>query len=289
VHERFVDTIGNLGPMLTYDPYTDLPLEKNHLLHDGLPLEWVMATQLPDGRPVPVPYRLVNLDFADPRGWRPRVFQETSNGLASGNTFVEAVLHALYEVVERDALARGPEQLDRCPAFDPRELDSDPVNELLRRFEAAGVAVGAHWVPSPSGLPCVLVRAVSSEYQIVAGGYGCHLKTEIATTRALTEAAQSRLTLISGARDDMVRRDYDPVSEMVPAPRIAQPRLQPLPEALRESTSHESLLDDLVEVNQRCTAAYSAPPLIIDLGQPEIGLPVARAIVPGCRLNEGLA
>ncbi|GAA5194542.1 YcaO-like family protein [Rugosimonospora acidiphila] len=291
VLDRFVETIAKLRPALTYDPYTDLPLEENHLLHDGLPLEWVTATQLPDGRPVPVPYRLVNLDFTDPMGWRPRIFQETSNGLASGNTFVEAVLHALYEVVERDALARGPQPLDRCPRFDPRELDSDPVNELLDRFEAAEVAVDAHWVPSPTGMPCVLVRVVSGDYQIIAGGYGCHLKTEIATTRALTEAAQSRLTLISGARDDMVRRDYDPVSEMTQAPRLAdrQHQCQPLPASLRASTSHESLLEDLVEVNRRCVAAYPAPPLILDLGQPEIGLSVARVIVPGARLNEGLA
>ena len=41
-----------------------------------------------------------------------------------------------------------------------------------------------------------------------AAGSGCHVSKEIAFTRALTEAAQSRLTFISGARDDLFVNQY---------------------------------------------------------------------------------
>jgi ribosomal protein S12 methylthiotransferase accessory factor len=111
--DSFTSTIANLRQTLTYDPYT-LALEEGHLLHDGLPIAWTMARQLRDGRAVPVPYRMVYLEFTDPAGWRPRAFQETSNGLASGNTLIEATLHALYEVIERDAVSRAHRW--GCPA-----------------------------------------------------------------------------------------------------------------------------------------------------------------------------
>jgi ribosomal protein S12 methylthiotransferase accessory factor len=289
VVEQFVDTVRDLRPALTYDPYDDLPLEVNSLLHDSLPLEWVMARRLTDGRAVPVPYRLVNLDFTTPTGWRTWVFQETSNGLASGNTLVEAVLHGLYEVVERDALARAHRPGGRSLRFDPRAIGSDAVDELLDLFAAAEVTVNARWLPSPTGLPCVTVRTVSNEYQIVAGGHGCHLSMEIATTRALTEAAQSRLGLISGVRDDLSRVFYRPAYHMLPTRQDGAVRFAVLPPEVVGSTAGESLVDDLVELNTRCMAAFSSAPLVVDLSRPEFGLPVVRTIVPGCRLAESAA
>jgi ribosomal protein S12 methylthiotransferase accessory factor len=288
VVDVFVDTIRNLRPGLTYDPYRDLPLETNCLLHDDLPLEWVMATQLPDGHQVPIPYRMVNLDFAEPTGWRPRAFQESSNGLASGNTFIEAALHGLYEVVERDAVTRAHRSGTIGTRFDPRELDSGPVHELLDRFAAADVVVDARWVPSAAGVPCVSVRIASQDYPIVAGGHGCHLSTEIATTRALTEAAQSRLTLISGARDDLTRSQYRPVHRLMPAPRDVDTTVERLPGRLVDCTARPSLLDDLVELNRRCGPAFSAAPLLVDLSRPELGVSVVRVVVPGCALDEGV-
>jgi ribosomal protein S12 methylthiotransferase accessory factor len=286
--EVFVDTIAGLRPVLTYDPYADLPLEVNCLLHDDLPLEWMTATSLPDGRPVPVPFRLVNLDFRAPTGWRPRLFQESSNGLASGNTLVEAALHALYEVIERDAIARSHRAGGIGTSFDPRALAPGPVHDLLDRFAAAKVSVDARWMPSPTGLPVVSVRIVSPDYQIVAGGYGCHLSTEIATTRALTEAAQSRLTLISGGRDDLSVRAFRPVYRMMETP-AAGPETAGPPGHLVSSLANRSLLDDLTELNRRCTQAFTSPPLLLDLAHPEIGVNVVRVIVPGCALDEGVA
>ncbi|ASW53564.1 YcaO-like family protein [Plantactinospora sp. KBS50] len=282
----FLDTVRGIGDSLGYDVDRDLPLEYNSLFHDDLPIEWVTATRLTDGAHVPVPYRLVVLDFREPHGWRARLFQETSNGLASGNTFVEATLHALYEVIERDAVSRAHRAGTAGRAFDPRLLGSAPVDSLLDRFAAAEVSVDVRWLPSPTGLPCVAARIVSPDYQILSGGYGCHLATEIATTRALTEAAQSRLTLISGGRDDLHRGQYRPVYRMLDPVKDAPPG----PESIRGqvATAHRTLLDDLAEVQRRATAAFSAP-LLVDMSQPEVGACVAKVLVPGAQLSEGVA
>ena len=50
-------------------------------------------------------------------------------------------------------------------------------------------------------------------------GAGCHPARSIALLRALTEAAQSRLTYISGSRDDIERRDYRRPDDETPAER----------------------------------------------------------------------
>jgi ribosomal protein S12 methylthiotransferase accessory factor len=285
VLDSFTATIGELRPRLTYDPYA-LPLVEGSLLHDALPVRWTMARRLHDGLPVPVPYRMVHLELTEPAGWRPGTFQETSNGLASGNTVVEATLHALYEVIERDAVCRSHRLGVAGTRFDPRALESGPVSELLGAFEAAGVTVDVRVLPSQAGLPVACARIVSEDYPVVAGGYGCHLRAEIATTRALTEAAQSRLTGISGARDDLARNVYRPVHQMLPPPPDGG-ATRALPPQVRSATSHETLLDDLAEVSQRCVGAFSAP-LLVDLSRPEIGIPVVRVIVPGCELNEAM-
>jgi len=39
-------------------------------------------------------------------------------------------------------------------------------------------------------------------------GFGCHLNAEIAAIRAITETAQARCCYISGARDDLFRRQF---------------------------------------------------------------------------------
>lgn len=281
-------TVREMLPRLTYDPYRDLPLASGSMLHDDLPLEWVTAVRLTDGEPVPVPNLLVGLDFTAPQRWQPQVFSVSSNGLASGNTFVEATLHGLYEVIERDAVTRGAGKGAAGKRFDPREVGSAAVADLLDRFAAAEVVVDARWLPSPTGLPCVGVRIVSADYPRVSGGFGCHLRMDVATTRALTEAAQSRAALIAGARDDLARGGYDVVYHLSPSPRDTDRTFDLPPPELLASTSHDSLLADLAEVTSRCAAAFPTPPLVVDLSQPRIGAPVARVIAPGCLLGEDI-
>ena len=68
-------------------------------------LLWVAAQELMTAAQIWVPFELVSTDFTQPPPVGGAIFQATTNGLASGNTWLEAMLHALYEVVERDAVA----------------------------------------------------------------------------------------------------------------------------------------------------------------------------------------
>jgi ribosomal protein S12 methylthiotransferase accessory factor len=69
---------------------------------DRLALDWVEGVELVSGEPAWIPAYAASYHRDQP-------FAFSYNGLASGNHPVEATLHALYEVIERDSLARsGP-------------------------------------------------------------------------------------------------------------------------------------------------------------------------------------
>src|SRR5271166_1157275 len=172
-------------------------------------LLWVEGRDLATGGPLWVPHELVSADYtAGAADGRSR-FQATTNGLASGNHWLEAALHGLCEVVERDALALWhalPEAAQQSRAVDPATINGLVSAPLLPLFDRAGIAIRVWDVTSDIGLPAYLCLAASADHADRVQpefGSGCHPNRDIALARALTEAAQARLTVISGARDDI--------------------------------------------------------------------------------------
>ncbi|WP_204009771.1 YcaO-like family protein [Sphaerimonospora thailandensis] len=268
------DVIGRLS----YD-IRDLPLSAPTVLHDGLPLDWVAARSLVDGSETLVPVSMVGFSLVRRTGWNPPVFFASTNGLASGNTLAEGILHALYEVIERDAVTAVMTGGDRGVRVDPRTLGSPVVDELCEMMARARVRLEVRSVPSPTELPCFLARITCDDYPPAFAGFGCHLSSEIALTRAVTEAAQTRLGYVSGARDDLqsdVRDDLASKRRPVPA---AEPAA-----AIPELAAHETLLDDLEDVVKRATVAFSHAPVLVDLTRGDIGVPVVRVLAPGSRV-----
>lgn len=268
---------GNLGY-----PVDALAPALPSLLHEGLELDWVGARSLADGAPTLVPAEVVGLCMELRDDWHAPAFFASTNGLASGNTLVEAALHGLYEVIERDAstaaLERGG---DLGTPVDPRSLGAPTIDELCDRIEAAGVTLAVRLLPSPTGLPCFLAWVWCEDYPSEMFGFGCHLSPEIALSRAITEATQTRLTYIAGARDDL---DGAAGSE---APQAHRPRPSAsagIRELIGEPVEHDSLAADLGYAVGRAAAAFGGPPLLVNLSREEIGVPVVKVIVPGARI-----
>ncbi|MGH6809756.1 MAG: YcaO-like family protein, partial [Ensifer adhaerens] len=65
---------------------------------------WARATGMVSGEDVWVPFEAVHLDFALPLPANLECLLIGSGGLASGNTIKEAAVHAITELIERDAL-----------------------------------------------------------------------------------------------------------------------------------------------------------------------------------------
>jgi ribosomal protein S12 methylthiotransferase accessory factor len=272
-------SMAELGTNLCYD-VAALPRSVPTLLHSGLPLEWQPARSLLDGTDTLVPTAVVRLSLEQKRDWSPPAFFESTNGLASGNTVVEATLHALYEVIERDALT-GSLRDGRGVRVDPATLGSPVVDDLCGRVERADVAMEVRFVSSPTSLPCFLAWVSSDDYPSAMYGFGCHLNAEIALTRAITEAAQARLAYISGARDDLHDGDDGcPDRRREPTDPAAD-----VADLLPSPVEHDSLLDDLEYVVKQATAAFCYAPLVVDLTREEIGVPVVKVIAPGSRVS----
>lgn len=249
-------------------------------LGDGDPqgkLLWVAARDLAEGGECWVPLEIIHADYTPPVPTGGGCFLSSSSGLASGNHPIEATLHALYELIERDAAAlwRGRAGARASTRLDLGTIDDPDCRVLLERFEQANAPIAVWNLTSDLGLPTFYVEVAPSEScAAVAGGQGCHCSKAVALARALTEAAQSRLTIISGARDDLSDDAYSSAA----APPLAGASIdyRSVP-----SLEHDTLNRDLEYVMARLARQGLEQVLVVDLSHAEIGLPVVRVVVPG--------
>jgi ribosomal protein S12 methylthiotransferase accessory factor len=171
---------------------------------DG-PMRAVDAESVLDGKRVLVPAELVFIPYPENDGQR--VFGESSNGLCSGNTVLEASIHGLCELMERDVQAFDF-LYDQSALV---HLDDVPVEvkELVELVEDAGLELAVRYTANGFDFPYfqAFLTETSVEMPVsLASGSGLHCSKSIALVRAICEAAQSRLSHIHGGRDDIIRR-----------------------------------------------------------------------------------
>lgn len=142
-----------------------------------------------------------------------RYFGSGSNGLASGNSVLEATVHALAEVIERDVTsfhnARDASRLIAATSL------PEPIASLLTHLNAQGFELVVRGLPNPFGLPCFMAVSFDrTQPEVTLRGDGCHPVRSIALLRAVTETIQCRLSLIHGGRDDLanVHRPFKALS-----------------------------------------------------------------------------
>jgi ribosomal protein S12 methylthiotransferase accessory factor len=200
-------------------PITALETHPGCLVTPQTILEWTTAHCLVSSEPVPVPVASIQLGRQMHSTWRLHLPSSSTNGLACGNTRAEAFCHALYELIERDVisdLTDGHRLLDE-QRVDPASVDDPHCAALLNRLDHAQVWYELWSLPNRYGVPvmvCYLWR--EDQPTLVVSGSGAHLDPHIALSRAVTEAAQTRLTQISGTREDIHPLAFRP--DAYPAP-----------------------------------------------------------------------
>lgn len=198
-HESVYDTARILPP--------DRPLPVD------TPIQWLRATTWPQGQSVWIPRDALTIgEAADDL---PEVSRST-NGLASGNTAEEALFHAICELLERDATSLWSLLSDAArlaTEFPIDAVDDAAIRAFGHQINAAGLELRLFDQTTDLGVPCVM--AVISERGSddarmfdIAAGYGCHPTGARAIGRAITEAAQTRITNIAGGRDDFLPAEY---------------------------------------------------------------------------------
>jgi ribosomal protein S12 methylthiotransferase accessory factor len=255
--------------------------------HRDLPILWVEGYDLLNHEPAWVPHELVHTNYTYPLPAGSGCFARTSNGLASGNHLLEAVSHGISEGVESDAVtlwalagkaARDATRIDLASVEDPG------CRWVLDRFARAGMGVGVWETTSDVGIPCFLCRIWErGDGPRPALGYGCHPARRVALFRALTEAAQSRLTDIAGSRDDIAWSDYE--RSVRPDGRAEEPDVnRPDPGrgfADGPDWTAETFDEDVSWQLERLRSVGVERVVVVDLTKPELGIPVVRVVIPG--------
>ncbi|WP_050596237.1 YcaO-like family protein [Mesorhizobium sp. WSM1293] len=177
-------------------------------------LGWMMGLSLRTGEPVFAPYELVGMDMVSSAPWNTRDFRMSSLGLAAGGDLASAILHGLRELVEEDAIfgpLAGGAPAERRDVIFNRPCATGiawAIEKLAERdIEARFVQVS-----DDIAMP-VVMAALKPRHGDQAGlayfcGSACRSTVEDAALAALLEAVQSRLTYISGARDDLYAEEY---------------------------------------------------------------------------------
>lgn len=211
-----------------------------------------------------------------------------SNGAAAGNTFEEAILQGFFELVERDAVAiwwynrLRREQVDLASFQNPyiARLQDEYRSCFQREF----------WVLNLThdlGIPtfAAVSRQFGRPLESIMLGFGAHFDPEIALLRAITEMNQS-LPLASHGISAGVHVQI--ANWLRTATLQNQPYLQPDTSRPFVTVSdfpfvrQDDLLED-VRLAQQIVEQKGMEMLVLDQTRPDVGLPVAKVIVPGLR------
>ncbi|WP_137112069.1 YcaO-like family protein [Rhodobacter sp. SY28-1] len=238
---------------------------------DGLAM--VRATDMASAEVVEVPAQSVYLDCAAVLG-EPLQEDANSTGCAVGPDRDTAMLRALWECVERDAVALwwhgnrqgGAVQTEIIDAHQPRLFwwlhQRSRVTRLIE-------------ITTDIGLPVVVAVAADPDGRQVAVGSAARPVLADAALAAVTEMVQTEVSL------DHARAAEDPEAAawLAEASLLTQSQFQPGPPRFADPMALPALLARLADLGHRALA--------VDLTLPNDPLPTMRVLVPGlCGMRE---
>lgn len=268
-----------------------LPLYLSHnFFSKDLIIDWIKAENLQKNESVLLPASAVYLRS-------PSLYGFSSNGLASGNHIVEATLHGLYELIERDAIARvsinGKIDLKSCQIIDLNTVNDELICSLIDRIKSANFKLVLIWLKSCISVntfwAIILDKNPLTPAIMVNFGYGTHLSVSVAAARAITEAAQSRLTFIYGVSEELAEplpRDRSQTYYKIYA---YFDRLQATaPWQNFSSLAGNNLSEDYDYILRSLWESGYENIFRVNLTRPTFNIPVVKVLVPGLRYNPSI-
>ena len=215
-----------------------------------------------------------------------------SNGCAAGNTLEEAVLQGFFELVERDAFAIWWYNGLRMPGVDLASFDDKFLASAADYYARYERELWMLDVTADIGIPSfvALSRRPNAESEDIIYGAGAHADARIAALRTICELNQCLTWLPRPGRSDGRPMIDDPLAlrwwktaRLDDCPWLAPASDAPLKQASQFPVTESTDTRDDVE---RCRALVEEKGmefLVLDQTRPDIGMPVARVIVPGMR------
>ncbi len=267
-------------------PYNIVPPR----LEPGAEIDWTPVWSFTQRRHRYLPTSMLYSMSAEQRGDAELIAD--SNGCAAGNTLEEAILQGFYELVERDAFAIWWYNELRAPGVDLLSFDDEFLASAADYYARYEREVWMLDVTSDIGIPSfvALSRRPDAETEDIIYGAGAHADPRLAALRAVCELNQCLTWLPRPGGGDGRPMIDDPLAlNWWKTARIADCSwLSPAPDApLRQGPEYPVIESaDTLEDVEHCRALVEAKGmefLGLDQTRPDIGMPVARVIVPGMR------
>jgi len=267
----------NLSDM-PFIPSRSIPRRTANLSSMQRQQHWTAGWDIVNQREVLVPSLAVCIPNSYRDVWGGPVI--SSNGLASGNTVLEAVSSALLEVIERDAVSgnvKSHSQIDLSSITDPL------ARELLERLSSADLTTSIVDVTAKTDIPTYAATVFDQAHESVGSwvGYGSSLDSHVALVRAITEAAQVRNVVISGARDDIFDLDLRAMALVSSRGRLVHNSSKPelsVFESVRESSA--TFEEDIQTIIGKLANVGIHQVIVIRHSLPQDVVQVVRVIVP---------
>jgi oxazoline/thiazoline synthase len=246
----------------------------------SLKIEWSPAWSLRDQRFKYLPTSLLYFFY---RG--PGEINADSNGCAAGNTLAEAIVQGYLELVERDCYAIWWYNRLQRPGVDLGRFDDPYIRDLRALLAGYGHRLWVLDVTGDLGIPSFVALAhwIKDGRENVEFGSGAHFDARIALLRAVTELNQFlSIGLASGGEGDKSSLDGTTPFRLQDHPYLtptSDPAVQPGSGSTFNSLDTREQVAACVDVARREGLDF----LVLDQTRPDIGVPVARVIVPGMR------
>lgn len=296
---NIIETTSNLRRMGKdfIDPVELNPSQFRSVYSENDFIHWIPLIRLSDQKEILVPRSYICLDSTKPMSAiSSYAFEPSTNGVASGNTLEEAIVHGLYELIERHCISEFfnllPEEKESRVLDLTTIQNASHLQELMQLINEGDLSLVASARHNVLGIPVfkAFVQEKNETIRTIGyGGYGAHPLPEIALSRAITEAIQGRVTLINSCRDDVYPRYYQSyntaLSDYLPPPLpddLGRFHWKDVPHPPFFSTFNEILkwtLDLLNKHGFQNTCIYNHQ-------RPEYGdIPVVSVISPGLGFN----
>jgi len=217
-----------------------------------------------------------------------------SNGCAAGNTIEEAILQGFMELVERDCVALWWYNRLSKPQVNLDSFNEPYFEQIKQYYERLNRDLWVLDITSDLKIPCFVAISPrkNSEVEDILLGYGAHFDPKLAISRALTEVNQILPNVLSLREDGTTNypSSADPLAVQwwQTATLSNQSYLVPDQQKIAKTSHDYSLLasDDLLDDVKLCQQSVEEKGmelLVLDQTRPDIGLRVAKVIVPGMR------
>jgi len=226
-----------------------------------------------------------------------------SNGLASGNCMEEAILHGIFELVERDAVFIMWLNKLNMPGVDVSAVENKYIRGFIEEFKDANVDLHIKYITNDLNKVhtffCFAVDHFGgTDFPAFSYGCGAHTNPEIALSRGLTELAQIA-TSITIQKKNMEKEAY---KKMYDAGHIKNIKhfcnirsMQDFDFIINNKDAtiidfkdlKNHSLDNMYEEIQSHVQDFHKKGLevfAVNLTHPDLNIPAVRVIIPGLQL-----